>query len=127
VRQDEAAAKLGTIVRRFDIGKRRAFFPFSVGSACGGLSVITVVRSVPCRWIKLCERTVDVWLLSVCKNELLLWKGIESYLYVRCVRVSGPHGLSPRWEYISVGGFVACLISLGWCGLALLLCVAQYL
>jgi hypothetical protein len=37
-RQDEAVAKLGAVVRSIDTGKRRAFFPFSVGSACGGLS-----------------------------------------------------------------------------------------
>jgi hypothetical protein len=56
--------------------KKACFLPFSVGSACVGLSVIAVVRSVPCGWIKLCQRTVDVWLLNVCKNELLLWKGV---------------------------------------------------
>jgi hypothetical protein len=36
----------GAIVRSIDTGKRRAFFPFSVGSACGGLSVIAVMPSV---------------------------------------------------------------------------------
>jgi hypothetical protein len=96
---------------------KRALFSFLyLGLSAGVLSVTTVVHSVPFGWIKLCVRTVvDVWLLSVCKNELLLWKWVESftYLYVRCPRVSRPHELSPRWVYVFVGGFVACLISLG--------------
>jgi hypothetical protein len=33
--------------------------------------------------------------------------------YVRCPRVSLPHGLSPRWVYVFVGGCMACLICLG--------------
>jgi hypothetical protein len=38
--------------------------------------VTTVVHSVPSRWIKLCVRTVvDVWLLSVCKNEFATLDG----------------------------------------------------
>jgi hypothetical protein len=96
--------------------EKLALFPFLyLGLSAGVLSVTTVVHSVSCRWIKLCVTTVvDVWLLSVCKNELLLWKGVEfcAYLYVRCPRVSHPHGLAPRWLYVFVGVFVACLICL---------------
>jgi hypothetical protein len=97
--------------------EKRAIFPFLyLGLSVGVLSVTNVVHLVPCGWIKLCVRmVVDVWLLSVCKNELLLWKGVESctYLYVKSPRVSSLHGLSPRWVYVFVGGFVACLICLG--------------
>jgi hypothetical protein len=60
--------------------EKRALFPcFYLGLFEGVLSVTTIVHSVPCGWIKLCVRTVvDIWLLSVCKNELLLGKGVKS-------------------------------------------------
>jgi hypothetical protein len=71
VKQDEAAAKLGYRLRSLILDKR-ALFPFLyLGLSAGVLSVTTVVHSVPCGWIKLCVRMVDVWLLSVCKNELV--------------------------------------------------------
>jgi hypothetical protein len=42
-------------------------------------------------------------------------EAVESciYLYVRCLRVLHPHGPSPRWVYVLVGGCIVCLICLG--------------
>jgi hypothetical protein len=76
VKQDEAAANLGYELRSL-ILDMRALFPFLyLGLSAGVLSVTTVVHSVPCGWIKLCVRTVvDIWLLSVCKNEFATLEG----------------------------------------------------
>jgi hypothetical protein len=53
---------------------KRVLFPFLyLGLSLGVVSDTTVVHSVPYGWIKLC--VVDVWLVSICKNEFATLEG----------------------------------------------------
>jgi hypothetical protein len=62
----------------------------------------------------MCEKTVVECLAAKCMQEpSCTAEGVESftYLYARCACVSGPPGLSSRWECVLLGGFVVCLVS----------------
>jgi hypothetical protein len=73
----------------------------------------------------MCEKTAVECLAAKCVQEpSCTAEGVGSftYLYARCACVSGPPGLSSRWERVLLGGFVVCLVSRY--GLGVAMCTA---